>query len=215
MGSTLWRRMTHDPIQVSWELLHVIVKFNVTYNYICTGCLAWGRVQNYDIIISTFWHHFFNPSVRDFFFFFFSCLFTGQNDDELSCAANETVVVIEDLGDGWLRVRKGQDEGYVPQAYVQIVEWHLKWRRNYETFFESTFSPKASWYCVLATYIIIIWTLPLYVILLLLFFFFLAFAHLLISLPLCIIIIILWWHTSNSEKFVLFLFSSTIINWVN
>lgn len=53
---------------------------------------------------------------------FVSYLFTGQNDDELSCAANETVVVIEDLGDGWLRVRKGQDEGYVPQAYVQIVE---------------------------------------------------------------------------------------------
>ena len=48
---------------------------------------------------------------------------TGQNEDELSCVANESVVILEDLGDGWLRVRKGQDEGYVPQAYVQIIEW--------------------------------------------------------------------------------------------
>ena len=46
----------------------------------------------------------------------------GQNDDELSCVANENVIILEDLGDGWLRVRKGQDEGYVPQAYVQIIE---------------------------------------------------------------------------------------------
>lgn len=48
--------------------------------------------------------------------------FEGQNDDELSCVANESVTILEDLGDGWLRVRRGQDEGYVPQAYVQIVE---------------------------------------------------------------------------------------------
>lgn len=48
--------------------------------------------------------------------------FDGQNDDELSCTANESVMILEDLGDGWLRVRRGQDEGYVPQAYVQIIE---------------------------------------------------------------------------------------------
>ena len=52
----------------------------------------------------------------------FSPFSIGQNDDELSCVANESVVILEDLGDGWLRVRKGQIEGYVPQAYVQIIE---------------------------------------------------------------------------------------------
>ena len=36
--------------------------------------------------------------------------------------ANDTVVIIQNLGDGWLRVRKGQDEGYVPESYVRIVD---------------------------------------------------------------------------------------------
>ncbi|XP_019849936.1 PREDICTED: formin-binding protein 1-like isoform X2 [Amphimedon queenslandica] len=45
--------------------------------------------------------------------------FEAQNEDELSCRANDIVTIIEDLGDGWLRVRKGKDEGYVPQSYVQ------------------------------------------------------------------------------------------------
>ena len=47
-------------------------------------------------------------------------LSTGQNDDELSCNANDVVKVVEDLGDGWLRVRKGTTEGYVPGSYVQV-----------------------------------------------------------------------------------------------
>ena len=44
----------------------------------------------------------------------------GQNTDELSCRQNEVVEIMEDLGDGWLRVRRGDDEGYVPGSYVQI-----------------------------------------------------------------------------------------------
>ena len=50
----------------------------------------------------------------------FVSLPSGQNDEELSCNQNDVVSVLEDLGDGWLRVRKGQDEGYVPESYVQI-----------------------------------------------------------------------------------------------
>ena len=46
----------------------------------------------------------------------------GQNDDELNVNANDTIVIIQNLGDGWLRVRKGQDEGYVPESYVRIVD---------------------------------------------------------------------------------------------
>ena len=46
----------------------------------------------------------------------------GQNEDELSVNANDTLVIIQNLGDGWLRVRKGQDEGYVPESYVRIVD---------------------------------------------------------------------------------------------
>lgn len=45
---------------------------------------------------------------------------SGQNDDELSCQQNDVVSVLEDLGDGWLRVRKGEAEGYVPETYVQM-----------------------------------------------------------------------------------------------
>ena len=54
-----------------------------------------------------------------------SHLSSGQNEDELSVNANEEVVIIEDLGDGWLKVRKGEDEGYVPQSYVRMLnEWY-------------------------------------------------------------------------------------------
>lgn len=49
-------------------------------------------------------------------------LLLGQNEDELSVNANDTLVIIQNLGDGWLRVRKGQDEGYVPESYVRIVD---------------------------------------------------------------------------------------------
>lgn len=48
--------------------------------------------------------------------------FNGQNEEELSVKANTNVTILEDLGDGWLRVKKGADEGYVPSTYVQIKE---------------------------------------------------------------------------------------------
>lgn len=35
--------------------------------------------------------------------------------------ANEVVVVIEDPGDGWLKVKRGADSGYVPSSYVQLL----------------------------------------------------------------------------------------------
>ena len=44
----------------------------------------------------------------------------AQTEDELTVCANDKVMIIQDLGDGWLRVRKGQEEGYVPQSYVNI-----------------------------------------------------------------------------------------------
>ena len=46
----------------------------------------------------------------------------GQNEDELNVNAGESVLILEDLGDGWLRVRKNKEEGYVPESYVQKDE---------------------------------------------------------------------------------------------
>lgn len=45
---------------------------------------------------------------------------TAQTEDELIVSANDKVVILQDLGDGWLRVRKGNEEGYIPQSYVNI-----------------------------------------------------------------------------------------------
>ena len=56
---------------------------------------------------------FFSPSVPPPLLSTHTFLLLGQNEDELSVNANDTVVIIQNLGDGWLRVRKGQDEGYV------------------------------------------------------------------------------------------------------
>jgi len=33
--------------------------------------------------------------------------------------ANEVVTVIEDPGDGWLKVKRGEQAGYIPSTYVQ------------------------------------------------------------------------------------------------
>ena len=33
--------------------------------------------------------------------------------------AGDDVLILEDLGDGWLRVKKSGEEGYVPESYVQ------------------------------------------------------------------------------------------------
>ena len=45
---------------------------------------------------------------------------SGQNEDELSCKQADVIKIVESLGDGWLKVRKGNEEGYVPESYVQI-----------------------------------------------------------------------------------------------
>ena len=50
--------------------------------------------------------------------FFFT---SAQNSEELSVTANEVVMVIEDPGDGWLKVKRGNDSGYVPSTYVQLT----------------------------------------------------------------------------------------------
>jgi len=47
-------------------------------------------------------------------------VYSGQNDEELSCKQNEKVLVLEALGDGWMRVRKGDIEGYIPESYVTL-----------------------------------------------------------------------------------------------
>jgi flagellar basal body rod protein FlgF len=47
-------------------------------------------------------------------------LSAGQNEDELSCSAGESITIVEDLGDGWLKVQSDKGgEGYVPESYVQ------------------------------------------------------------------------------------------------
>ena len=50
------------------------------------------------------------------------CEFIGQSEDELSCKMGEEVEVLEDIGNGWLRVCKKNDkdkkEGHIPRAYI-------------------------------------------------------------------------------------------------
>ena len=46
--------------------------------------------------------------------------FVAKGPEELSVTANEIVMVIEDVGNGWLKVNRGCDSGYVPSAYVQL-----------------------------------------------------------------------------------------------
>ena len=47
--------------------------------------------------------------------------FDAKCPEELSVSANEVVTVIEDSGNGWLRVYRGTDTGYIPSAYVQFT----------------------------------------------------------------------------------------------
>ena len=47
--------------------------------------------------------------------------FDAKYPEELSVTANEVVTVIEDSGNGWLRVYRGTDTGYIPSAYVQFT----------------------------------------------------------------------------------------------
>ena len=46
--------------------------------------------------------------------------FVAKGPEELSVTANEIVMVIEDVRNGWLKVNRGCDSGYVPSAYVQL-----------------------------------------------------------------------------------------------
>ena len=47
--------------------------------------------------------------------------FDAKYPEELSVSANEVVTVIEESGNGWLRVYRGTDTGYIPSAYVQFT----------------------------------------------------------------------------------------------
>lgn len=55
------------------------------------------------------------------------CIFilfiAAQTEDEISCTADEEVIVLDDMGDGWLKVRKKSDnsEGFVPESYIEYV----------------------------------------------------------------------------------------------
>lgn len=45
----------------------------------------------------------------------------GQNEGTISVAEGETLYVIEeDKGDGWTRIRRNEEEGYVPTSYVEV-----------------------------------------------------------------------------------------------
>ena len=47
--------------------------------------------------------------------------FEAENSEELSVKVNEFVIVIEDPEDGWLKVKRGTDSGYVPSSYIQVT----------------------------------------------------------------------------------------------
>ncbi|VFV47788.1 fnbp1 protein [Lynx pardinus] len=45
----------------------------------------------------------------------------GQNEGTISVVEGETLYVIEeDKGDGWTRIRRNEEEGYVPTSYVEV-----------------------------------------------------------------------------------------------
>ncbi|XP_058549808.1 formin-binding protein 1 isoform X9 [Neofelis nebulosa] len=47
--------------------------------------------------------------------------FEGQNEGTISVVEGETLYVIEeDKGDGWTRIRRNEEEGYVPTSYVEV-----------------------------------------------------------------------------------------------
>ena len=47
---------------------------------------------------------------------------TAQTEDEISCRADERVAVIQDMGDGWLKVKKGDgSDGYIPESYAEYL----------------------------------------------------------------------------------------------
>ena len=51
-------------------------------------------------------------------------LIAGSNDGEITVSAGEELIVLERDVDntGWTQVLKGEDEGYVPTAYIQLSE---------------------------------------------------------------------------------------------
>jgi thyroid hormone receptor interactor 10 len=51
-------------------------------------------------------------------------LIAGTNDGEITVSAGEELIVLErDIDNtGWTQVLKGEDEGYVPTAYIQLSE---------------------------------------------------------------------------------------------
>ena len=48
--------------------------------------------------------------------------FVATNDGEVAMAAGEELIVLEmdNDGSGWTKVLRGDSEGYVPTAYIQI-----------------------------------------------------------------------------------------------
>ena len=52
-------------------------------------------------------------------------LLAAQHEEELSVNTGDKVRIIEDLGDGWLRVQKGGQDGFVPESYVEFERAQL------------------------------------------------------------------------------------------
>ena len=50
--------------------------------------------------------------------------YAGTNEGEITVSAGEELIVLEkDMDDtGWTQVLRGDDEGYVPTAYIQISD---------------------------------------------------------------------------------------------
>ena len=45
----------------------------------------------------------------------------GSNEGELSMMADDMFEVLENDHGGWVRVRRGVEEGYVPLSYVEML----------------------------------------------------------------------------------------------
>ena len=75
--------------------------------------------KNYFTIIFTDFSSCFIPSIY-IYIYNFLFLYSGQNEEELSCKQHDKVMILEALGDGWMRVKKGEEEGYVPESYVTV-----------------------------------------------------------------------------------------------
>lgn len=47
--------------------------------------------------------------------------FEPSGEGELAIFANENLLLLENDGSGWVRVARGDEEGYVPETYIEVL----------------------------------------------------------------------------------------------